>query len=629
MFKRVTFTIMFLWKIRLSLLLPPSCYMIFLACAGSAPRDTRNVYPPGVDSTVVRNAFLEADRLFVTPNETEHAEKDKEIGFQQFKLYLSLDSLNFPEDTLQGKTLLRQKIQILTINEGLKKEVLEFIAVTKIDTALQILSREKMRILGIANGYFENSYRQNPFDIDLLIYYARTLTLLGKSKGADPGGGNGYFQKSEDIVNQALSMDRGGHDIYYYLAENYYAIKNWKKANEYFRLALETMDAFEFLPEDFFSESFEPFVNPSERYKYLYKIGDTYVKLYESDLAIQAFDDARPFASSERDGKRLEDYIRWIDWADGNIHAREKFETAEILEGEGRYREAAETYLEVIDDTRNSAQRAYLESSWRLSKVEVGFLMEDNDYLARHGIRNVGLNRLRGVVREIPKDSLGIPQDTIYIAYFNDFARMLWNDAEKLNKVEGDKHEARELFAEGAVLHSDLQAKNCLQMTQFMQNARYEGLLWALKTYSLRRQLDGDEMVVLDRFFKRVTQKARYGVLSKFFNEQFQFHLRKVPPTMGIEDEIMAYEYLRSSYSYLDYFLKENYGVRQDPMLLRTYSRLYRTKANQLSPGRLQEVEDRITDFYARQHRNRPDEKRIFDDWWKRLTQIRRSRDQS
>jgi len=603
--------------------------MIFLACAGSAPRDSGNLYPPGVDSTVVRNASVEADRLFVTPEDTERAKQDKEIGLQKFKLYLRLDSLSVPEDTLEGKTLLQQQIQTLTINEKLKKEVLGFVAATKIDTALQILSKEKMKILSVANGYFENSYKENPFDIDLLILYARTLTLLGQFTGTHPGGGNGYFQKSEDIVNQALSMDRGGHDIYYYLAENFSAIKNWEKANENFRLALETMDAFEFLPEDFFSESFEPFVNPSERYEYLYKIGDTYVKLYDSDPAIRAFEDARPFASSESDGKRLEDYIRWINWADGNILVREKFEAAEILESKGQYREAAETYLEVIDDTRNSAARACLESSWRLSKVEVGFLMEDNDYLARHGIRNVGLDRLRGVVREIPKDSLGVPLDTAYIAYLNDFTRMLWNEAEKLNKVEGDKHEARELFAEGAVLHSDLQAKNCLQMTRFMQNARYEGLLWALKTYSLRRQLDGDEMVVLDRLVKRVTQKARYGILSKFFNEQFQFHLRKVPPTMKIEDEIMAYEYLRSSYSYLDYFLRKNYGVKQDPTLLRTYERMYRTKARQLSPERRQGVEDKITTFYDRQHRNRPDEKRIFDDWWKRLLQSRRSQGQS
>ena len=57
---------------------------------------------------------------------------------------------------------------------------------------------------------------------------------------------------------------------------------------------------------------------------------------------------------------------------------------------------------------------------------------------------------------------------------------------------EGEKKKSEALFAEGSVLCSDLHGKYCLQMTRFYQNAHLIGLLWALKTYCLRKELDRD-----------------------------------------------------------------------------------------------------------------------------------------
>jgi len=322
--------------------------------------------------------------------------------------------------------------------------------------------------------------------------------------------------------------------------------------------------------------------------------------------------------------KFIEDYIRWINWADGNIQAREMFEIAEGLEAKGDYTAAAEKYIQVIHSTEESARRACLETAWRLSKVEAGFLMEDSLYVSKHDVRNIGLDRLRNVVREIPKDSLGIPQDTVYIAYLNDFATMLWNEAEKNLKKEGERHEARRLFAEGAVLHSAFQVKCCLRMTRMTRNTQYVGLLWALKTFSLHERLNEDEIRELDTYFKSSTQLARYGILRDFFNRQFRYILQGVPPTMGLENEIKAYEFLRSAYSYLNYYLRMNYGVKQDPSFMERYAQLYRMKVDQLSVTRRRALEVEISDFYYRIHFNEGDERRIFDEWW-RLLRLSRS----
>lgn len=586
---------------------------ILTACASLSRRYP--FHPPGVDNQVIQIANRESKYLFVDSKNEEAAEKLKSNGLAWWQSYEQLERLQTPQDTLQTLVDFRQQLELSTFDARIRdfrKDVSELSDILKIDS---LVFHEKLKCVTEANTYFNRAYSKNPLNLDLILYLARSYTDLGKIEKISKTKNSSHFQKARNLLNSALSMDRGGHDIYALLSENYWAEEQWEDSQQYFLLALETLRKFEFLPENPLSDSFESVVDSNMIFTYNYRIAETYIKRYRAKDAIQYFEFAKSFGSSVEQTKQLEDYIRWLNWANGNIAAREKFDAAVLLESRGEYLLAAEKYNEVIRLLTNTSQNELWEASWRLSKIESEFLIAENEYYNKYGSPYFGMHRLRNVVQQIPTDSSNTPIDTTFVPYFNDLARMVWNAAEMQLNEMGDRHQARDLFAECAIRYSDLQAKACLRMTRLYSNAYLEGQLWAVKTFGLRHQLTRDEMMELDNYFKRVLRRPSNSALRQYMNERFKNILKRTPMDIKPEVELKAYGYLRSLNHYLGVYLNNQYGGKQDRSMLVFYERLYRLKERELPFERRVEVRNEIRDLLGRWHAKRGDEKIILDEW--------------
>ena len=588
--------------------------ILLISCASRGFNGTGRHYPWGADSTVVSVALEEASTLFVPVEQEGKALEAKEKGIRQFHAFLKLDSLTMQQDTAQDVSQLTIRIQNLGLDGKLRDDLLKTMESAGIEHVFKIASDEKWKFLIRAYDHFQDAYGQNPFDIDLLIYLGRTYTQMGQRNEQIDEDGDAYFVKAWDVLNRALNMDRGGHDIYYNLALNYRAAGDLEKSIDYFQRAFRTLKDFAFLPRDPFSASFDAHADSVIFYKYMYLIGDTYAKLYDAQQALRAFEDAKAFAVSDENTRRLEEYIRWIQWASGHIAARETFEQGMRFEEQGDYTQATEKYHEVMAETRHSARRAYWETSWRLSKVEMAYPMADSAYAESSLMERTGIDRLRDIVHEIPKDSLGIPRDTAFTVYFDDLATMLYNEAEKALTEQGNRRRAEDLFAECANLHSNVQAKGCLRMTTIYQNARFIGLYWALRTYHLRKQLDREDISMLHVLFRRVTRRSRHNVLIKYFNEQFRYILEGITPSLDTHTELMAYEFLRSGYHHLNDYVWEKYRIKGNPEPEKRYENMYRILERQLPPEQRKSVRDEITKFYYQQYK-RPEDRHVFEEW--------------
>ena len=368
----------------------PPAVMLVLSCAGSGIQ-VKDDYPWGVDSAVVQIALDEGNQLFVASDRIEKGKNEKDRGIEYFIFFQKVDSIAGTPSPVQDESEFRLRIQRIGLNQKRQRKLLNTLTSHGIDTVLTLLQEEIQESLTSANRHFRASYEYNPFDDDLLVYLAKTHTLLGCLRDQESRKNGSHFSKASEYLSQALEMDRGGHDIYFNLAENYRAAEEWEKANHYYRLALNTLRDFDFLPQDVFSSTFDARVDSPLIFKYLYTIGDTYVKMYDAANAIRSFEEARPFAMTQDNRNRLDEYKRWVNWAEGNISAREKFELGIQFETKGDFLAASTHYMNVLEQVRHSARRAYWETSWRLSKVELEFLMDHSTYLAEHSFDEIGM----------------------------------------------------------------------------------------------------------------------------------------------------------------------------------------------------------------------------------------------
>lgn len=577
------------------------------------------VRPAGVDSLVYQTVLKDSKILFVSQNNQSQADTLKKQGKIFFKRFLALDSLNMPEDASKTVESLRSQIQGLHVAPELRSRLGSILRNSNQQQIEKALSAIKLEILGESCELFETAYRLNPTDTEIMLYLSRIYHLFY----AVDSKRTRSIEASNGLLRHILDYDRGDHFVYFLLAENERSRSEWKAAESHLLQSIDILQSFDFLPEDLNSTSFTPHTDSLAYYKYYYLLGDTYVKLYQADDAIRALNRAIEYTNKKPDQKRIRDYLKWIQWAEGDIRMRELFEEASQLEKDEKFLKAAEAYTRILPATKGKAQNAYWETAWRLSKIESAVLCNDSTYARNHPKKEIGLNRLRQVIHQIPKDSSGIPVDTMHLDYMNDYCRMLWNEASRLQKLEGKKKEAERLFSEGSAFPSDVQGKCSLQMTRLYQSARFLGLFWAIKTYTIRDQLNEDELRGLFVLFKTVTHVSRNPVLRNYFNlESHRILDRGRSRVLPIEDRLMAYEYLRSGYRYLSEMLYQQYHIRQDREPAKAFDRMYRDLERTIPVQTREKIRMEIYQYYYRAFRD-SEYQTIIEDWKKQLRSLR------
>jgi tetratricopeptide (TPR) repeat protein len=571
----------------------------------------RNEYPPGVDPHIAKRVFEDSKKLTVDYEAESRALYCKKKGIAFLVQLQVLDSLKEQLHLTQAPSDIKSRILNSSINNELQNKLIQKLERDGIRQVLQNISDQQKTLLEKSAHWLAKATDLNPFDPIAVLDWVEATRRLGEFKGVN------FVSTiiSQEPLQTMLKMDRGNHALYYILGKTFYDAHSYEEANSAFNKALDALHSYAFFPRNPMSDSFVPYVDSLSIYSTLFRIGDSYVRLYNANSALNAFEEALLFTKNRNEILRVENYMEWIRWANGDIKARELFEEADQLEKEERYSDAARQFHLVIKRIRESALQAFWETSWRLAKLEEQFLFRDSSYVKTHNIGSLGLHRLRDIIIALPGDTLGKPADPSFVPYYNDFARMLYNHAETALHTEGDRKKAESYFSECAVLNSDIQGKACLRMTRIFQNARVLGLLWAIKTYTLIHQLNMDEIGELSILMRRVNRRPRNPFLIQYFNEQFRYFLENIKPSLEKDIHLKAAASLRSYAIHINRYLQSEFKIQPDPRITDQYSRLYQSLEREVPVQKRKEIRDFMTEFFYRNHYSQEEEKIIYSEW--------------
>ena len=587
----------------------PTGYIFFLHCASSGPpRSPSSVWaipaqrafhcPPAVDSTLAIEARRKAGSLFVPIEDEELANQMADEGRRMFEIYRDVQTLLSLQDSSKDSHVFLSRLRASGIPEEVRERFRRMVETEGLSYASQRMAQENRERLDRIRDVYEKAYTLNPFDTGLAVDLAHIHRLSAVVSARDVDASN-FDTRAKALLKHALDMDRSDHRIYGRLGEYYMASQDWQQAREYTISAYDVMRAFEFLPPDFRERAGEAVVDSSTLFRYLSGVILSSVRLHDSQTAFQYIQKADEFARSESDKRLLSEYRESIDWANGDILARETFVQAENLRNEGHFLQAAYKYNVVLGLTRDKAQKAAWETAYKLALMEYTHLGDHPEYLKAYPPEHIGIGRLQSVIQAIPKDASGIPRDDTYLDYFDNYGTMLFNRG-----IEAVNHNQRSLalayFLQGALLRSNVQARCCLELSKITMHHGSVGSKWALKAYSLKDQLTSDEMTQMYQLLRFVMKRSNNPVLCRYFNDEYRSYTEREAFSHDTENQIMAYEFFRSGFKRLDTYLQDHFRIGQDSVWTRLYGQKYREGESRLSVERREALRQRITETYQR-----------------------------
>lgn len=586
----------------------PVFYIILSGCAGSQPGmdqpsyktadvpvQAQFVVPPGVDSTLALRAFTASETLFVSIADEALSLQKMQSGRAEYQVFNVLNELFQDETSLTDRSVFIERLRAAEVPVGIKRSIGEKLAAQDFASVIAELRRTNSnRLLRIMHSY-EQAHQLNPFNMVYMVDLALIYSLLGNDRtNADHFA---YKIKAIELLIKAIRKDRSDHRLYARLGEFYHDVEDWENSKRIYIRALSVMRKFEFFPFDISDVSYTPVTDTATVFRYLNYIIQSHVNLRDSDGALKYIQEAESFARDESEVSLLVEYRDLINWARGDIRARQIYIEAEVLRNAGNYLAAAVKYHDVLERTQSVAKRAYWETAYQLSLLEYTHLMKNSEYIHRFPLASVGPNRLRDVIRAIPKDQYGIPQEDDLLHYFNSLGIML--HAQGVDAIESnEKHRALALFQQGALLHSESQARCSLELTKLTMVRGLVGLRWALKAYSLKDQLSKEELAELYQLLRFVTKRANNPQLCHYFHEEYRAFALDDSNQCDKKTETFAYEFLRSGYSQLNKYLQRHLGLRQDPSFIQFYQDKYIESIRSLTPDVVQGYQSEITRVY-------------------------------
>jgi hypothetical protein len=567
------------------------CSIVYISCVSTVPRYSQKyikkyvqekefVRPSGVDSIFAKEVFSEKNDLFVAIENEEKAKSRIEEAKQKLVVFRELKTLSAINDSSYSSSFFLKKLDQLEIPSIQKIHFRRLIENQDVEKAFNSIYNENSERLIKIKYILEEAHALNPFEIYTMVELSQVYIQLGKRSNKNKEREK-YYSSAINILYAALNRDKGNHIIYNCLGEIYMIIQDWEKANEFYNKAYDVLRAFEFLPSDLHGDLSITSVDSSTIFKYLLCIIQSYIKIRDSENALVSIDMAAAFAGNEKNRKILEEYKELINWASGDILARELFVEGGKNSKEGDYFSAAENYQKALKLIKIDSKKAYWETAYLLSMIEYQHLSNNKKYVRRYRAKTIGMNRLIEIINEIPKDTYGAPLDASYIDYFNVMGTMLFNEGVECIKAH-ESVTALALLQQGAVLRTEMQAKSCLELAKLTMHYGSIGLRWALITYSLKEQLNNDEIIQLYKLIRFATKRSNNHFLCKYFNEEFKSFLFKNPLKLDLKTRLIAYKLLQSSYDQLDQYLYDVFKVKLDPIIIKKYEKLYQKNEKRL-----------------------------------------------
>ncbi len=342
-----------------------SLFYVFVAgCAGLSGSRVALEVPPGVDSTTVVRANELAAANFVPASQESEAQQLAEQGknelqqVDEFWSYLEQRVEKQPLTDSESSQFDREVAKGAQALSRWKK-------LTKNGTDEKAF-QQAMQYCLQAQEHLEKAVRLNPFDKNARLLLAMTYYNLQHIFGRD----NNY-RKAVEILERLTRIEKGEHDLFRLLAENYMQLKEWRKALDNFARAETVM----------VKTSFDAPPDTAMLFYYAYMQGDMYARLYKTAEALEKFRIARGYARTEQDRSDVDNYVAWINWDDGNIRASEVWDEILALEAKKDYARLDAVGRKLIPLLRT--KRAKLAVHHKLAVVEFEHLNRKRDAVER------------------------------------------------------------------------------------------------------------------------------------------------------------------------------------------------------------------------------------------------------
>ncbi|MFQ5628142.1 MAG: tetratricopeptide repeat protein, partial [bacterium] len=269
------------------------------------------------------------------------------------------------------------------------------------------------------------------------------------------------YQKSVEILERLVRIERGEHELFRLLAENYLAMGEHEKAARYFNIGKEVL----------IKTSFEGHTAAETLYYYAYMLGDTHARMKNARVAVNMFKAALKFARTEKDKSDVENYVKWINWDSGNISASEKWDEIIALENVKDYKKMASVCEKLLPELQTIEAR--LSVHQKLAVVEFEFLDR----------KGQAVERMKKVFEALSPLQLQNPDERT-IPILNTYGAMLYRlGVDARNRDE--RKIALAYFSKASAFKWDQMAKALMEMVSLVWNTPRQAVNYGEKALQL------------------------------------------------------------------------------------------------------------------------------------------------
>lgn len=435
-----------------------------ISCALSGRKQARRVkIPPGLDSTTVVNSLEVAKTSFVSTQREKEAAQLANAGKKEldkvdaFWVYLE-------QDVKKNSSLTDAEKKMFDREFNLGTQFLDRFKKLSDNGGNERKAREALGFCQQAQQHLEKAVQINPFDKNTRALLAVTYYNLQHMFGLDKN-----FQKSIEILERLTRIEKGEHELFRLLGENYLAQKDYEKALLNFQKAQTVM----------LKTSFDVQPDTSMLFYYMYAQGDAYARMYDAPMAVKAFQVAERFACTKQEKSDLENYMKWINWDGGNIRASDLWDKILTLEDSKEFKKMANACEQLLPILKT--KKAKMSVFHKLAVVEFEIL----DQKAQ------AVEKMKHVYDILINGELSMKREEVQ-SILNSYGAMLY----RLGIEARDKQEkklALAYFTKAASFEWDQVAKVYIELVTLLWNDPDKAIFYGKKALAHNNGLSSEE----------------------------------------------------------------------------------------------------------------------------------------
>ncbi len=284
-------------------------------------------------------------------------------------------------------------------------------------------------LLDSAQTALERAFQLNPFDSRNRVWLAQVYNLQARRLGQTEA-----YDRAIDELEKLALLTPDQHTVFAMLANNYFYVENWDGAALNYRRAEEVYrQTYDLVVDE------EPVLDSAVIHSYARAEGDMHVRRLDADRALGAYERALAHAASPEDSVYVTGELEWMAWDDMDIRSSFARDSLLALEQDGELEAARRGYAELLPELSNRS--AIDEIEWRLAIVDYNLGRTDR-----------AAERLRALVARTPKDASGVPLDSTYVRYFDDYGTLTLNLGRSARADQGDSRTALKYFTQATEL---------------------------------------------------------------------------------------------------------------------------------------------------------------------------------